>query len=207
MRKALVLTTTFLFFLALIAMKIAQAHRDPRPIEVTSQVFGDPEAPVEVLLFEYFKCSGCHLFSVNILPQILSDYVLLNKARLKIVPLGFLHESKVLANAALEVSQLSPEQFFSYAKRLFEHFELREMNESTGTVLLDLAREVGGIDLKKLKLCIEQKCHYLELEHNLEQARSLMGNAFLVPALYVNGIRINTTEYAAIRKAIEEAQL
>ncbi|HEX2582547.1 MAG TPA: thioredoxin domain-containing protein, partial [Chlamydiales bacterium] len=178
----------------------------PQAIEVASPVFGDGQAPVEVVLFEDFKCYGCHTFAETVLPRIEAEYLAPQRIRLKLIPLGFLQGSKMLANAALEVYQLAPERFFSYAKLLFKRFEDVEVDEYTPRVLLDLAREVGGIDLNKLQLCIEQKCHYSEVERNLDQARALMGKKFRIPALYINGVRVNTTDYEAIRQQIEKAQ-
>jgi hypothetical protein len=79
------------------------------------------------------------------------------------------------------------------------------VDESTETVLLELAKKVGGIDLQELELCIEKKCHYSELDQNLAKARSLMGKTFRVPALFINGVRINALDYEAIQQEIEKS--
>ncbi len=206
-RKILVLGTAALALVALATIAIVFSPRKPQLIEVACPVFGDEKAVVEVVIFEDFKCYGCRAFSETVLPQLESEYLVSQRIRLKVIPLGFLHGSKRLANAALEVYQLSPERFLSYAKLLFGRFEGIAVDEYADQILIDLAKEVGDIDLYKLQLCIEQKCHYSELEKNLDQARSLMGKNFRIPALYINGIRVNTTDYKAIRQEIEKALL
>jgi protein-disulfide isomerase len=205
-RKILVLGTAAAVLAVFATIAIISSRPHPQSIEVASPVFGNGQAPVEVVIFEDFKCYGCHTFSETVLPQIETEYLASQRIRLKVIPLGFLQGSKMLANAALEVYQLSPERFFSYAKLLFKRFEDVEVDEYTPRILLDLAQEVGDIDLYQLKLCIEQKCHYPEVERNLDQARSLMGKKFRIPALYINGIRVNTTDYDAIRQEIERAE-
>jgi len=204
-RKILVFITALLFLGVFILFKLVASQKGPQSIDVTCPLFGDPKAPVELVIFEDFKCYACRLFSKDVLPHILSDYVDTKKVRLKVVPLAFLNGSKPLANAAIEVCQLSSDHFFDYAKKLFAHFEFTEVDESTETVLLELAKEVGGIDLKQLKLCIETKCHYKELDQNLAKAKALMGKALRIPALFINGVRINALDYEEIQEEIRRA--
>ena len=206
MRKMIVLITAAVFLSAVAGLALFSSTGSPKPIVLTAPVFGDKEAPVELVLFEDYKCYACRIFSTNILPQIISEYLATNRIRLKIVPLGFLHGSKVLANAALEVCRLAPEQFIPYSKRIFARFESTDVDESTGDILLALAKENGNIDLKKLKTCIEQQCHYFELDRYLGKAKSLMRQNVHIPALYVNGVRVSTSDYEAIKQEIERAE-
>jgi protein-disulfide isomerase len=203
-RKILVLSTAVLFLSMLAAMTVVSLRKEPISIEVSSPVFGNQKAPVELVVFEDFKCYGCKIFSETILPQIESEYLSSNQIKLKVIPLGFLEGSKILANAALEVYTLSPERFPSYAKLLFSRVGHESIDELP--ILLNLAKELGGIDLFKLKSCIERKCHYPELERNLDQARMLMGKKFRLPALFINGVRVKTTDLKAIRGEIEKAK-
>lgn len=205
-RKILVLATALAALLALAAITVFLKRFGPNAIEVKAPIFGDLEAPIELVIFEDFKCPGCRLFSENVLPQLESEYLNSEKIRLKVIPLGFLHESKMLANAALEVYQLSPDQFLPYTKLIFERFAHVEVDAAAATLLIDLAKQLGDIDLYKLKACIDGGCHYPELERNLNQARSLMGKKVRIPALYVNGVRVGTDDYKEIQQAIERAQ-
>ncbi len=100
MRKILVLMTAAVFLLALAVLATFSRNSAPRPIVVTAPFFGNRESPVELVLFEDFKCDACHLFSRNMLPHIVAEYLTPQRISLKIVPLGFLHDSKILANAA-----------------------------------------------------------------------------------------------------------
>jgi protein-disulfide isomerase len=204
-RKVLVIGTAAAAVFTIALLLCVSSRPDLQPIEIPYPVLGNSKSPVEVVLFEDFKCYGCRVFSEQVMPQIESEYLDSWKIRLKVIPLGFMHGSKMLANAALEVYQSSPERFLPYAKLIFERFEYGDIDESAPGILLDLAKEVGGIDLYKLKACIDQKCHYSEVDRNLKQARSLMGRKFRIPALYINGVSVNTADYQAIRREIEKA--
>ena len=200
LRKMLVLSTAVAAFLALIAILYRQplstsAH--PFKSATLGPVFGDSNASVEVVVFEDLKCRSCRIFSEEVLPHIALDRI-----RFKIVPLGFLSGSKILANAALEVYQHAPAGFFPFVNLLFNQALIDSSNPQT---LLDLAAQVGGVDLTQLRTCIERHCHYQELDRNLVQAKLLMGKQFRVPALYVNGVRVNTLDYQSIQQEIERA--
>jgi protein-disulfide isomerase len=205
-RKILVLGTAAAAFFTIAAIATVASWPNSQSIGMASPLFGDRKAPVEVVIFEDFKCYGCRTFSEKVLPQIESEYLASEQIQLKVIPLGFLQGSKTLANAALEVYQISPGSFLPYAKLLFDRFEHRPVDESADKILLELAKEIGGIDLLKLKDCLDQKCHYSELDRNFDQAKSLMGKKFRIPALYINGARVDTTDYQAIQQAIEQAK-
>src|SRR5277367_4204628 len=100
-RKILVLGTAIAALLALSMIIVISKRARPIAIEVRAPIFGDRKAPIEVVLFEDFKCHACHAFSEKILPQLKLEYLFSEKIRLKLIPLGFLNGSKVLANAAL----------------------------------------------------------------------------------------------------------
>jgi protein-disulfide isomerase len=205
LRKKLIFSTAAAALLVLIVMVWISIYPKCSSTKGSSPVFGSDKAPVEVILFEDLKCHGCRTFFKQVLPRIESDYLISKRIRLKVVPLGFLTGSKVLANAALEVYRLFPEGFLPFVNTIFDRFEFASIGESTGKVLLEFAEEVGRVDLVQLKACIDQKCHYSELDRNLTEAKALMGKKFRIPALYVNGVRVNTTDYESIQQEIERA--
>jgi len=205
LRKKVILSTATLVVFAMILMLWISSRPKTRLGAGLSPVFGPTTASVEVILFEDLKCQGCRIFSKEVLPRLEKDYLASERIRLKVIPLGFLGGSKVLANAALEVYRLSPEGFFPFVNTLFDRFEFESIDESSANLVFELAQEIKGIDLPQLKACIDQNCHYSELDRNLLEAKSLMGKKFRIPALYINGVRMKTTDYQSIQKEIERA--
>lgn len=145
------------------------------------------------------------MFNEKILPQIESHYGQLSQVHMNYVPLGLLKDSKPLANAALQVLKHSPDQFPAYAHKLFEYFAAADVDESVSKILLQVAEPISGINLEALKACIESQCHYEELDQNLQRARDMMGRRVNIPALYVNGRAMNTENFQAIQKYIDQA--
>lgn len=165
---------------------------------------GKPDANVEILIFEDFLCSGCYKFHRDIFPKVYSRYVESGDARFMVVPLGFLEGSKPLANAALAVYKLSPDRFLEYSTSLFQRFESQKVEGAVEDILLDVAINVGDIDLKELKRAIKTRVYYEEVDRNLDWARTVMGNRFRLPAVYVNGIAGSTRDLEELEILIEK---
>lgn len=187
--RLLVVTTTgavFLFLLAFGAYSHIKSSVNMHvPLEV-SAVFGDNNAPVNLVIFEEIRCPGCQHFNKRIFPQIQAKYINSGKANYTVVPLSFFHGTKEAANAALSVYKFHPEQFLAYIEQLHE-LVLDPQQEVSADALVSCAAEVGGIDLAHLKRAIIGKFFYEELEKNLQKARSIMNGKIMTPALYING--------------------
>lgn len=174
--------------------------RAPVSMETTGfPTIGKADAPVEVVLIEDFQCPNCRIFSQKIIPKIQSHYIRSGKVRFTLVPVAFLAGSQFIANAALEVHQQNPGQFFAFLKDVLHHEGELKLAD-----LIRFARRLGGIDLAKLQTCIEKGCHNQELEKNLSWARGMMGGQFKTPALYVNGSPGSTYSFEAIQYQIDQ---
>ena len=158
-----------------------------------------------MVIFEDLRCAGCRTFSQTVLPQIEAEYLDTNRIQLKIIPLGVLKGSKILANAALAVYQLAPDRFLPFVQLIFARFAYGKIDNSTTQVLLNLAKEAGGIDLLKLQEAIDQQRYYPVLDRNMADARALMGKQFRIPAVYVNRVRVVGVDWQAVEQAIDEA--
>lgn len=191
-RKNLVLITASIAFCLILSIFIFRPPTETLNM-VSYPVFGRPEAPFEIVVFEDFRCAGCRKLMEDVLPEIKSKYLANGKARIKIIPVGFLNGSKPLANAALEVYAQAPDRFFDYTKGLFE-----------GREWLELAKEVGEINLDTLQTCMEKKCHYKEIESNLVEAKLRMGKKFRIPALFINGVRVEHPTFETIEREMGE---
>ncbi len=186
------------------AAALIQLGRRNTPVVMNTKGFpsiGPASAPIEVVLIEDFQCKNCRDFSKKVLPKLQKDYVRTGKVRFTLVPVSFLAGSQVVANATLEVYHQNPKLFFSFLKELLDYEEEIKKEE-----ILRLARRINGIDLERLKSCIEKQCHSAELQSNLQWAQTMMGSQFRTPALFVNGAVGSTYSYEAIQYQIDQLE-
>lgn len=203
-RKILVLATLGVALLILGALLFW--HKAPPPGQIAFEFAGMPTlgnegAPLEFVVFEDLRCGSCRQFSQDVFPEIESHYIATGKARYTFIPVAFIQGSKRLANAALAVHASTPHRFFPYLERLFAEFS---DDGATREQLVELAMQVGGIDLRFLSHAIATRQFYGELDRNLKMAKKTLGNDFGTPALYVNGFPLPTRSFEALEKKIQK---
>ncbi len=206
-KQILVLATTLIACAALGGGWFYHKKSQPAPVQIHisgSPTLGRKNAPIQMVLFEDFRCPSCRSFNVKLLPRIQESYITPGYASFTIVPLAFLPESKPLANAALAVYQIAPDRFFSYVHGLCQGFGERETKTSIQEQLINLAKSIGGIDLLQFKACVMTDCHEATLEKNLALAKEIMGEEFGTPTLYINGVPGSTGSFSSIQTMIEQ---
>jgi protein-disulfide isomerase len=183
--KKAVLWTGFCAFLFLGCAITYKALQPPTPF--VFDVEGHPsigQGPTQIVIFEDFRCSNCRKFTEEIFPVLVDLYVNTGKAEMIFVPIAFDGFSKPLANAALSVYRIAPNSFVPFV------LALSKVQPSSQQEILDLARFVGGIDLRSLTEKMNTKLYYAEIERNLFWARSIMGEEFGTPTLLIQGIEV-----------------
>lgn len=198
-----VLISTAIAFASLIGAYYLQKEKGSSYIVFQNNRFptlGYANAKIEIVLFEDFRCSACQYFEQEIFPQIVSKYIKTGKVKFIVVPLAFLKNSEIVANAAWAVFEQNPNQFFPFAAEIFRYSLKNELNSDD---LIKIASQVGGIDLVKLESCIDKDCYFDVLEKNLEWAQDVMGSDFKTPTLYINGAKSSARSFKAIQAQIE----
>ncbi|MFB6163842.1 MAG: thioredoxin domain-containing protein [Haloarculaceae archaeon] len=88
-------------------------------------VAGDPNADVTVMAFEDFACPHCEEYSVNVAPEIFSQYVDPGKVRYEFYDFPIPVDKQVSWQAASAARAVQKRQgdaaFFDYAHALYEH--------------------------------------------------------------------------------------
>ncbi len=197
--QRLVLGTTALSVLLAVVVSIFHWSYTPKPLSFKTEglpFLGANSAPVEMVLFEDFYCKHCKIFNESILPEINKEFIEKGMAKFLIFPVQVIEGSKALANAAIAVQKIAPDRYFHYIQELFQYPEDKALSNGE---LLEVAEEVGGIDLVKLQVCIETQNCLDEVEKNLSLIRDTMGHRVGLPALYVNGVLVPTTSIEYIR--------
>lgn len=201
-RKKLVLLTTLAMLFSLGAAVQYQRMHLPDPLAI--RVDGHPyigQGSVEMVLFEDFLCSSCRVFSENVFPLIVDHFIVTGKARLVFVPIAFGNESRPLANATIAVYKMAPSRLLAFVLALFS------THAKTRDEILDVAMEVGGIDMRKLVRAMDFRLYYEELDGNLNWGKQLMGSQFGTPSLFVNGMLTSTASFDAVEYRIHQIEM
>jgi protein-disulfide isomerase len=201
-REKLVAWTALTALLGLICLCVLPHFIIPSKVTLITDgqpFMGDPEAPLEIVLIEDFRCHNCQKFNIEVLPSLMRRYVETGEARLVIVPVSIMEGSTALANAALAVHQLEPDKFFLYLKELW-----RNRLPTDSELLLRSAARIGVQKIGALQDCLNSQCQRLLLERNLFMAKAVMGRQFGTPALYVNGVPVSTRSLKAAVRRIEQ---
>jgi protein-disulfide isomerase len=205
-KKVVVLATTAFFVGLLVLGAVYQSLQTPEPFNMGAKISyqeGPSHAKVHMVVIEDFRCEGCREFYQNVLPRLQEKFIQTGAVSLTFVPVAFLPGSKPMANAAMEVSQIAPDRFFAFAKALFA---AGEKSPPSLDAILNIARNVGGIDIEQLQNCMEKRCHFEEIDDNFEWARNLMKKNFHTPAIYINGTLSASASYNDISTRIEQLQ-
>ena len=207
-QKLVVVTVVLISIVVIASMSYLSGKKQkPNVIDIEKNpTIGLSNAPVHMVLFEDLLCYNCRLFSHNVLPEIKKNYIDTGKVKCTIILLAFMKGSQFPANAALCVNKTNPGKFYDYMQKLHEFQAEDEKDWESRSNLIQIASDIGDIDLLQLRLCIRQKSCYDELQRNMEIAKTTMGKNFGTPAVYINGAPLNSLSYDAIEKEIEKAQ-
>jgi protein-disulfide isomerase len=167
---------------------------------------GRLEAKVELILIEDLRCGACSYFTQKIFSQIQEEFIDWGQAYWVLVPVAFLEGSEPVANAALGVYNLAPERFLSYVHALIDYLNESDSDDFLREELIEIAKEVGGIDLQLLGECINTNRYGPQLKENFEWAKKIMGTDFATPTLFVEGVKVKTTSIKAVQSRIEKLE-
>lgn len=201
-KQFLVLATSCMACLALGLGWFYYTKSLPTPVRIEvagCPVLGQKDAPIQMVLFEDFRCGSCRSFNMKLLPRIQEHYIDPGHVKFTIVPLAFISGSKPLANAALAVYHIAPERLLPYMHGLSQGLGEIETKTPVEQQLINLAKAIGGIDLLQFKTCVMTDCHEATLEKNFLLAKEVMGQEFGTPMLYINGMPGSTVSFEAIQ--------
>lgn len=203
-RKKLVLATFGIFLAGLvIAGGLARVRQTPKAIlfsSISNPVIGAEQARIEMVLFEDLACPACRRFIQEIFPQIKTAYIEPGIAKLVLIPVILYEESRMMANALLEVYAQAPNQVASFLEKLILKFGNREPSAKD---LIDLAKELGNIRLTDFTKSIETGRYDQQLDANLRLAKKVMKTQIKTPALFINGFPIHPLVFETISMQIE----
>lgn len=203
--RTLTLITAVVAVLALAAIALGPRLRSGSggDLDLSGQPhLGAADAPVEVVLFEDFRCSHCASFTETVFPLLEREFVASGAAR--IYYLNF----PVLGPASVEVAEVG-ECVFAQSEAAFWQLKAVLYRSQGGgalerrSSLLDLVRNYApDIDLTALQSCLDSDAPGREVDRDEKMARALQLSG--TPSVLVNG-RLTTSSYDAVAAAIRQA--
>ena len=154
--------------------------------------------PVEIIIYIDYQCPICAIFELPNSEQ-LENWVSTGAATLELHPLSFLDGrgspnafSSRAANAALCVSEHSPDNFFEYNTRIFKSQPTEGAPGPENAELISFAEEVGASNIDLIASCVNEKAFGNWIKDSTERALTepIPGTAIQVsgtPTVLVNG--------------------
>lgn len=169
-------------------------------------LLGQEDAPVEIAVFEDFKCPACQFFDAEVMPQLERELIDTGQARFYFLNFPFLGPDSTTAAIAGEcVYNQDEAAFWEYKTLLFRAQGPESEEWATPAFLAGIARDnLPQLDADALQSCIEDETYAEEVAADRD-----MGNAAGVqgtPSVYVNGELLESFEFATIQAAVENAQ-
>ena len=153
---------------------------------------------MEIIIYVDYQCPICAVFELPNSEQI-KNWVASGMAMVEMHALSFLDGrgspnafSSRAANAALCVSEHSPDNFFEYNTRLFKSQPTEGAPGPENPELISFAEEVGASNMELISSCINEKAFGNWIKDSTERALTepIPGTAIQVsgtPTVLVNG--------------------
>ncbi len=107
--------------------------------EVTGRTWGDPAAPVRIVVFEDFQCPFCARYTQDVEPALASEFIETGKVRYEFHHLAFLGAESTQAAQAAECA-VEQDQFWPYHDLLY----LRQGRENSGVFTAERVKGYGA---------------------------------------------------------------
>lgn len=171
------------------------------------RALGDPNAPVKIDVYEDFQCPACQMYSEDIEPLVVENYVATGKAYYVYRHFPFLDDNFVTKESdhAARASMCAAEQgrFWDYHDILFANWDGENEGAFSDKRLLAFAKSLD-LDQQAFEDCFESNRYQEEIDADLAAGRR--ANVQGTPSVLVNGQLLTpgyVPSYQDISQAIE----
>lgn len=136
---------------------------DIKKIDIKNRPFiGDKDAPIIMAYWFDYQCPFCQRFDLGTLSDLTAQYITTGKLKVVFKDFSFLGpDSTTAALAAHAVWELSPENFLSWHKAMFQKQDAENGGWGNKQNIIALTKTIPGIDADKVsKLMEEKKAEY-----------------------------------------------
>jgi protein-disulfide isomerase/predicted nucleic acid-binding Zn ribbon protein len=191
------------------ASDVALTMPPPRDASIPQdgRSLGSPDAPLTIVEYADFQCPACGTFATTVEHQLIEDYIATGQVRLEFHDFPFLDDrsSGKESDAASEAAFCAQDQgqFWAYHDMLFYNQEGENRGAFSRDRLIEMARNVEGIDVDQFTSCIDSG----EFEDDVQALYQATIDAGVrsTPTFMMNGQAVSGTNYPALQEAIEAA--
>ena len=164
-------------------------------------VYGDPNAPIEVVEYGSFTCPHCAHFAAEIFPKIKADFV--DTGKVRFIFRNFIRDRYDLALATISRCTTDP----AVARALTEDFFVKQeewIKAPNPYEVMAAIASAQGVDQQAMGECITDE----SLQGYLIEVRNFGIETYklnTVPAMLVNGVVTKGYSYEILKEAIEAA--
>lgn len=141
---------------------------DIKKIDIKNRPFiGAQNAPVTMAYWFDYQCPFCQRFDLGTLSDLTAQYITTGKLKVVFKDFSFLGpDSTTAALAAHAVWELSPENFLSWHKAMFQKQDAENGGWGTKQNIIALTKTIPGIDATRVSQLMEEK----KVEYQKEMA-------------------------------------
>lgn len=164
---------------------------------------GDPEAPVEIVVYSDFLCIHCRNFYAETEPLLIDNYIATGQVYYvyRVFIPGVSADSARSAEAAYCAADQG--KFWDMHDALFANYDYGAANGYSSKVLAAVA-DLAGLDTGQLESCLDANTYSSQVQQDIQMAQDQGVNA--TPTFFVNGQEIRGAQpYEAFQQAIEQA--
>ncbi len=128
----------------------------PRGVDAKTGLpyIGDPEASIDMIVYEDLGCPNCQNFYISVEPDLISEYVEPGKVRLMVYTLAFVNAAS-LPGAEAVACALDQDYYWDYRDTLFNNQGINQFNR---TNLIRFASDLG-MDVDAFSECFDLGTH------------------------------------------------
>jgi protein-disulfide isomerase len=166
---------------------------------------GRDDAPVTVEIWADYQCPYCALFSQQVEPPLIAQYVETGQVRLVFRDLAFLGDESRWAAVAARLAE-EQDAFWPYHDYLFSN----QLGENTGSFDVERLQEIAtrvGLDRSIFDAGLQldaARATFAEIRAEFEADAARLGIRS-TPTVVVDGTRLEANDLATIRAAIDAA--
>ena len=171
--------------------------------QFSGKTLGDPNAPIVMEVFEDFQCPACRVFTEDVEPAIISDYVETGQVYLVYRQYAFIGlESYQASNASMCAAD--QDRFWDYHDMLFAN----QTGENIGAFAdrrLTAFAETLGLDMEAFQACFDSNQFENDINEDIALGRGY--NISGTPTVVINGSVVPNFAYEMVSQAIQIALL
>lgn len=171
------------------------------------RTLGNPDAPLTIVEYADFQCPACGQFARNVEAQLVEDYIKDGQAKLVYHDFPFLDNSSDSkeSDRASEAAFCAQDQgqFWAYHDMLYHNQSGENEGAFARERLIELARNVDGLDVDQFTTCIDGDEHEAEVQALYQQTIDAGVNS--TPTFSMNGQMVSGANYPELQQAIEAA--